>query len=270
MKENLIIILVFVVFAMPLKAQVGKKENDTLINYVDINNKKQGKWVKRYDNGNIRYKGHFDNDIPQGTFFYYHPNGALKSVLDHTKKDVISAELYWENGKQAAKGQYNKKHERVGFWIIYFDDGTISTEATYDNDILNGKAKIYYPNGDKLIECTYNQGVITGDYTRYFIGGKVHEKGNYKDNKKEGEFKIFNPDETLAETGTYVQGLKHGTWYFYENNKCIDTVKYVYDAPENMLKNSEELQKQIEWAKENQKNFKQPEDYFDNPMEFFK
>ena len=222
----LILSLVFYsVIILPLQAQVGHKENDTLVNYIDINNKKQGKWVKRYDDGQIRYKGYFDNDEPVGTFFYYHPDGSLKSVLDYSKKDVISAELYWPGGKPAATGKYNKLHQRIGYWKIYFEDGVLSTEVNYINDTIDGFVRMFYPSGDKLLDCNYVHGVLTGNYTRYFAGGNVHESGLYKDNKKEGIFKIYDPEKNLAETGPYVQGMRHGLWYFYEGGKCIDTVK---------------------------------------------
>lgn len=40
--------------------------------------------------------------------------------------------------------------------------------------------------------------------------------------------------------------------------------------PDNWDELMEEWRAKEEWAKENQNKFKQPEDYFDNPIEFFK
>ncbi|MCF0207492.1 MAG: hypothetical protein HUK15_08695, partial [Bacteroidales bacterium] len=80
---RILALVMLAAFAMPSFAQlVGEKQADgTIINYIDINKKKQGKWVKKYDNGQIRYEGFFTNDQPTGTFKYYHENGKQKSIL---------------------------------------------------------------------------------------------------------------------------------------------------------------------------------------------
>ena len=48
------------------------------INEIDSNGNKQGVWSKYYKNGNLRYKGQFRNDKPEGLFFYYYDTGELK------------------------------------------------------------------------------------------------------------------------------------------------------------------------------------------------
>ena len=48
------------------------------INEVDDNGNKQDIWSKNHKNGNIRYKGRFKNDKPQGLFFYYYESGELQ------------------------------------------------------------------------------------------------------------------------------------------------------------------------------------------------
>ena len=48
------------------------------INQIDSNGMKQGVWKKTYDNGNLRYKGNFKNDNPEGIFYYYYKSGELQ------------------------------------------------------------------------------------------------------------------------------------------------------------------------------------------------
>ena len=270
MNKLIIAFLPLMLFAQVLTAQTGHKENDTLINYIDINMKKQGKWVKRYDNGQIRYKGFFDNDQPVGTFFYFHRDGSLKSVLDYTHKDYIAAELYWPNGKTAAVGKYNHNQERNGYWRMFFENGVLSIEANYVNNILHGFVRMFYPSGGKLVDFNFNMGIQEGAYSKYFENGVLMETGNYKNNKREGHFKIYDSAKNLSEDGPYVKGMRHGIWYFYNNGKISDTVNYIYDTPDNFLEVGKELQEKIEWAKQNQDKFKNPEDYLDNPIDFFK
>src|SRR5574344_1919675 len=99
MKKILLLISLFVLLSNISFSQVGLKENDTLINYVDINKKKQGKWHKKYKNGKTRYKGQFINDIPVGTFNYYYDNGKIKSIMNYKDQTGFSTvEMYWEKG----------------------------------------------------------------------------------------------------------------------------------------------------------------------------
>ena len=51
------------------------------INIIDDQGKKQGSWYKYYNNGNIKYKGQFKDDVPQGLFFYYYNSGELRTSL---------------------------------------------------------------------------------------------------------------------------------------------------------------------------------------------
>ena len=39
------------------------------INKVDAAGKKQGVWQKTYESGKLRYKGQFNNDIPNSLFY---------------------------------------------------------------------------------------------------------------------------------------------------------------------------------------------------------
>ena len=50
---------------------VGQEGSDTLLNYKDINGLKQGKWIKKYVNGQVRYKGYSVDNVPKGDFYQY-------------------------------------------------------------------------------------------------------------------------------------------------------------------------------------------------------
>ncbi|MDR2009070.1 MAG: toxin-antitoxin system YwqK family antitoxin [Bacteroidales bacterium] len=272
MNRILISILFFTVFSVGLTAQnVGKMEGDTLTNYIDINNKKQGKWIKRYDNGQIRYKGAFINDIPVGVFYYYFPNGKTKSVLNYDDQGNANAEIYWENGNIYAKGFYNIKQERNNEWHIFYEDGTPAVILNYDNGEINGFMVMYYPGGkSKLMETNYKNGKLEGDYKRYFEGNKVLEEGPCVNGVRHGYWKFYNLGGVVEEEGMYVNGKREGDWIIYnkDTNKK-ETVGYKNDFPDNYQEMMEELREKQEWAKQNQDKFKHPEDYIDDPIEFF-
>ena len=51
------------------------------INKTDASGRKQGVW-KKYEKGKLVYEGQFKDNVPYGTFRYYHTNGKLKSTTD--------------------------------------------------------------------------------------------------------------------------------------------------------------------------------------------
>jgi len=77
------------------------------INKVDIDGKKQGVWVKKYENGERRYKGSFKDDIPHGVFKYYYNSGELQASKEFFHKGkAASTHFYYLNGKLKASGLY--------------------------------------------------------------------------------------------------------------------------------------------------------------------
>ena len=65
------LIICLSVISQSIAAQNVGQKGDTLINYTDINNMKQGVWRKVYPNGKLAYEGKFRNDKPIGVFNRY-------------------------------------------------------------------------------------------------------------------------------------------------------------------------------------------------------
>lgn len=253
-------------------AQVGTMQDDTIVNYIDINKKKQGKWIKYYDNGSIRYKGFFINDIPTGTFMYYYSNGNIKSVMNYDDDGYSTTEMYWKNKNKAAKGYYNPERQRIKTWHIYYEDGSLASVINYDmQGAADGEVKMYYPGTNQLVlHCFYENGKKHGHYIKYFDSGLVHEEGDYKNGLKVGIWKLYSPEGDLEEEGPFVDGIRNGDWIVYMDDPKGDTVNYTHGRPDNYDEQMELWRKKEEWAREHQDQFRQPEDYLDNPIEFFK
>ena len=255
------------------KAQViGEKQADgSIINYIDINKKKQGKWIKKYNNGNVRYEGFFTNDLPSGTFKYYYESGKKKSVLVYNDDRSASVEMFWESGATSATGGYDEETRRHGEWRMYTESGKLMEIINYVHGKAEGNVKIYYPNTTKLVlDCMYGNGTRNGYYKYYFENGNMHEDGFYKDGARHGHWKIYAPDGTLEEEGEYVNGEKEGEWMDYRDNKSGETVVYKHGHSDKEKEQMEEWRRKAEWAKEHQDQFMRPEDYLDDPMEFFR
>ncbi len=272
--KHLIFTLVFFtgMISFSIAQNVGKMKNDTLINYIDINNKKQGKWVKHYDSGKIRYKGFFVNDKPTGTFMFYHSNGRVKSVLNYDDKGYSTTEIYWKSGNSAAKGSYDDTNTRIKTWHIYFEDGTLASVINYSvYGKPDGEVRMYYPGtNQKVLHCYYKNGKKHGTYKKFFPTGLTQEEGEYVDNLKEGIWKLYSPEGVLEEEGPFYHGRREGDWIVYTDAKGVDTINYQMGRAENYDEKMNEWREKEEWAKTHQNEFKQPEDYMDNPINFFR
>lgn len=271
--KYLLVIVLFAFLSCELFAQeVGERLPDgTLINYVDINKKKQGKWIKKYPSGKVKYEGQFENDIPIGTFKYYYSNGKMKSYLVYHDDHSATVDMFWENGKRFANGDYDAEKNRHSLWKMYNEHGSLIAEIPYNHGHAEGNVKIYYPDSDKLVlDCNYKDGMLHGYYKKYFKNGKLQEEGPYKERAKHGHWKLYSPTGMLEEEGEYVEGYREGEWKDYRKKAEGEIVTYTKGQPDNFDELMEEWHEKQEWAKQNQDKFKQPEDYFDNPMEFFR
>jgi len=263
--------LIFSISVPGMSQVIGEKLPDgTIINYIDINKKKQGKWIKKYSNGNVRYEGFFTNDLPSGTFNYFYENGKKKSVLVYNDDRSSKVEMFWESGGRAATGGYDADRERHGEWMMYTESGNLIEIINYIHGKADGNVKMYYPNTKNLVlDCMYGNGKRNGYYKYYFENGNMHEDGFYKDGTRHGHWKIYAPDGSLEEEGEYVNGNKEGEWMDYRTDKSGEVVTYVKGFSDKEKEQMEEWRRKAEWAKEHQDQFMHPEDYMDDPMQFF-
>lgn len=264
--------LTIAVLIIPAKAQlVGERQSDgSVINYMDINKKKQGKWIKKYDNGQIRYEGFFTNDIPSGTFTYYYENGKKKSILVYNDDHSATVTMFWDNGNKAADGEYDSEKQRHNDWLMYTEAGKLLETIHYNHGKADGVVKIYYPNTTNLtLDCMYANGKRNGYYKTYFENGRIHEDGEYKDNSRHGHWKIYTPEGMLEEEGDYVNGYREGEWKDYRKDKSGELVNYTRGHSDKEEEEMKEWHRKAEWAKEHQDQFMRPEDYLDDPMQFF-
>ena len=192
----------------------------TAYNKVDGNGMKQGKWVKMWNNGVVKYNGVFKDDKPTGVFNYYYPSGKLKSVMTFTEDGSKAHNIsYHENGKKMAEGNFvNQK--KVGVWKYFSDvDEKLVSEENFKNGLLEGKSITYYIDQGKPFEVVeYQKGVKNGEWIKYFMDGQIMTKALYVNGKLNGDFVNYDPDGTLIVKGQYSDGEMDGSWFFYDEN----------------------------------------------------
>lgn len=84
-----------------------------------------------YENGFIKMEGSFANDVREGDWIAYFPDGKVRST--GTYKDGLrigKAQVYYENGNLWMDGYYTDDH-KCGEWVFYDEQGYETGRVNY-------------------------------------------------------------------------------------------------------------------------------------------
>ena len=164
------------------------KENTILKEeYFQINEKKEGKYLKYHENGTLKLMCTYINDKNNGINEEYDEYNNLRHTY-YMIDDKINGKMisYYANNKIYTEMNFiNDKLN--GQFIMYDTNNNIIYVAYYlDDNLYTGEAHEFYPctkNKVLLLKCKYylKNGKKEGLYTSYYRNGKVKEIYNYKD-----------------------------------------------------------------------------------------
>jgi antitoxin component YwqK of YwqJK toxin-antitoxin module len=185
------------------------------VNKLDENNQRTGVWVKKYDNGNIRYKGEFKNGKEIGVFKFFSMVSSDYPIVKKTySNDSLFVEFYTINGVKESEG-YMIDKKRTGIWKYFYPTGKVMSEENYVNGKLEGEQLVYYPDGQVTEFAVYKNGLLDGTLSKYASNGVLIEEVNYLEGNAHGVAKYFELNGDLKETGTYKHGKRFGKWEYY-------------------------------------------------------
>jgi len=200
----------------------------------------------------------FVDDVKQGYTYIYYPDGTLRK------------EIYFKNGLEEGLGREFAKsdgrvvkliHYKKGFiedieninridaanmkqgkWKYFYDNGQVSLEGEYKNDLKHGYFKEYSRDGNLLSTSKYIEGILQEDVAElakldikreYYPDGQVKTVASYKDDEPEGIRREYSPEgEVIAgyvfKNGTMIgegitndEGLRDGPWKEYYPNGAL-------------------------------------------------
>jgi hypothetical protein len=137
---------------------------------------------------------------PNGTFYWYYPNGAIEST---------------------GKFVHGKK---TGTWLYFYPDKSIRKYANYENDLPEGTTMSWYNNGtlrDSLdVDKTGN-----GIYISWFDNGNPSSAGRYTEfYKQQGKWQYFHKDGNLSSLEIYhLDTLIDKNYFDEQGNPMADT-----------------------------------------------
>ena len=138
-----------------------------------------GEWQWFYANGQLMRQANFNADILDGEYIEYDEDGEVVTkgeFLDGTEQ----GHWFYRRNKAIEEGDYDDGL-RTGTWKTWYEEGKISSEIEYDQDLMNGKYTIYYDN--HVIKRTGHlvNGEREGLWYDYYETGELFLTTLYKD-----------------------------------------------------------------------------------------
>lgn len=179
------------------------------INRLDDQEQKQGLWITFYPNRNIKTEGPYVNDLKNGYWKYYKPNG-----------DLIRVEKWSMGELQEGATEVNKVEIRR---TIDPQSGKLATKGAYRDGVPVGVHRAYNEEGEVISAKIYEDGIVLSE-------GIIDEKG-----RKQGPWKFFYRDGSLRAEGAYSNDLKIGRWrYLFRNGDVEQIGNYLRGEPDGL------------------------------------
>lgn len=250
------------------KSKEIKKNLPDMPNKIDEKGRKQGKWAKKYANGQYKYVATFVDDKPVGKVVRYTEEGKKISESSFNADGSANVTYFHDNGNKASEGRYTINKKRDGLWVYYNERKVKVAAENYSNGKLNGTSYTYYENGQVAEEINYVNDELHGPWFQYLQSGKRRLDTHYVNGKLDGLYKYWDENGFLSVEGRYRNGIQIGDWKIYEENGSSKYFTLQYDNNGTLL-NEDEFQKRmndkLDELEAKRKFIVDPADYMNTP-----
>lgn len=176
------------------------------------NGSKNGKYELYHNNGKLKEKGTYEDNLNIGNKRYYLADGTL---LRDENYIIIDNPEYQKHTQQVSNEDNSKKEIRHvpkklsllhGKATYYHSNGKISAENNFKNGKKDGLCKEYHQNQNNTLksEVVFKDGLEHGTYVHYRSNGNIERKG------------IFYRE--IAVGDTILKNVYDGTIEVYQDN----------------------------------------------------
>lgn len=191
-----------------------------------------------YENGVLKIKKYMKGKNIDSVYLSYYDNGSLWGHLVYKNGTIYNVVSYLaRDGKPLNSGTLK---DGTGTMRFYDLEGTIKSEETYTNLLLDGHAK-YSKKGILISEGDFNKGKTEGLWIKNYPSGELNSKINYKNGKKEGEGLYYHKNGKILQKGLFANDARTGLWITYdENGGIVSELNYINDLLDGDAKYYEE------------------------------
>lgn len=221
----------------------------------------------KYDNGQPRYQGYFQDGKPVGELKRYHENGRLSCLQRFDGAGGSTVEVYAGDGTLVARGAY-RGTRREGLWKYYSADGEVFLTEVFENGRRQGESLKFGPEKQVMERMYYKNDELDGVRIQYYSYGNKMAEYHYKTGKLDGPYMSWLDSGDKEEEGAYKEGKKEGVWHYYEYGGPTVTVEYKDGKALNQAELDEEMQRKLD-SYDTNPNLPDPETFEGSPDEFF-
>jgi len=182
-----ILLLSLILFTLTSYTQSFELLDGDTINKVDVNKKRQGRWIIKatnrhpgYTPGSVVEEGEFKNSRKFGLWKKYYPNGKPKSEITYKGSRPFGPYiLYYNNGNVEEQGNWQRT-KNTGSFKRYHENGKIAQDFVFtETGKRSGAQKYYYENGNLRLEGTWQEGLESGEMKEYYQNGDLMAVKNF-------------------------------------------------------------------------------------------
>ncbi len=137
-----------------------------------------GVYKEWYENGQIKIETNYENELQFGSFKKWYENGQLKEQTTLKYSAAIGSIKHWhENGQLAyeieLKDDFTPSEDHN---YLVNDLKSYGVNYVFYDRLYNGKYRIYYENGQIAKEATYDNGKLVGTYKEWYKDGVLKQE----------------------------------------------------------------------------------------------
>ncbi|MFB9052138.1 toxin-antitoxin system YwqK family antitoxin [Formosa undariae] len=160
-----------------------------------------------YDSGELKTEGELIDNKKTGKWISYYKNGEQKSV-NHYKDDVFDGYQKIDYSQELYMEGYSKNGLKIGVWKSHFkDDNRLKYVKEFDAaGNPSGEWKSYYDSGELYTVENFLKNKAHGTQTSYFKNGNISAIGEKANGREHGIWKYYYDNGTLASEKTFTNG----------------------------------------------------------------
>lgn len=174
-----------------------------------------------YEDGNMKYKGEFNDSGYNGKGVLYWQSGNIKYDGEWLNdKRHGNGTCFREDGTKLYDGAW-KEDSYYGYGESFYEDGiTTQYVGRWNNDVRNGEGTSYYQNGSPQYSGSWEDGKWHGHGIWYWENGNKYCEGNFKDGALNGDALQYYENGNLRYEGVWQDGKLNGqgNWYWDNGN----------------------------------------------------
>lgn len=117
--------------------------------------------------------------------------------------------------------KYNRKNNISGKYLLYYPDGNLCVNASYQNGKLHGQYYMLYQDRKIREIALYNLGGREKIYSKWYSNGMLEEVIEYKKGKINGKYETFDESGNISSQISFKEDKFDGSFKLYHSNGRI-------------------------------------------------